>query len=317
MKRFQKLIAVILTVLILSTAAVTAMATEEDSFSDVTFTEVNEIVYTLTSVNVRVGPGLDYDIIATVNYGNAIRRIGLGSNGWSKVMYRSQEAYMYTGLLTTKKPSGSGGTIDDGELKRQIAIANGLNQADYSKESWEVLILALETAETAMDSGSQLLADEAVQSLKDGIAGLVKMDYSVLERTLLDVDTFVQADQSNALWDEFLETVNHGRALLTSGDQAAVDAAAQQISQLFAQIQESVAQLQTPEVVVQEVPVEVPPTDDYCNIPAHHTWPVLFFISLAINMVLGAMIGVYVYKKKKTRNDDTPLVDYDIVDDTF
>ena len=66
-----------------------------------------------------------------------------------------------------------------------------------------------------------------------------------------------------------------------------------------------------------EVPVEVPPTGEFCNIPMHRIWPVLFFISLALNVTLAAVIVVYIRNKKKNQHDDTPLVDYDIFDDTF
>ena len=76
-------------------------------------------------------------------------------------------------------------------------------------------------------------------------------------------------------------------------------------------------ELNTPEIVTQEVRVEVPPTDDYCNIPAHRVWPVLFFCSFALNVALVAVIAIYISRKKKNQKDDTPLVDYDIEDDLF
>ena len=108
-----------------------------------------------------------------------------------------------------------------------------------------------------------------------------------------------------------------GTELLTSGDQTAVDAATAEIGDLLSQLKAIMEAEKTPEVVVQEVPVEVPPTDDYCNIPKHRTWPVLFFVSLAVNVILVLMIVVYVSGKKRNQRDDTPLVDYDIYDDTL
>jgi quinol-cytochrome oxidoreductase complex cytochrome b subunit len=66
---------------------------------------------------------------------------------------------------------------------------------------------------------------------------------------------------------------------------------------------------------VVEKPVPVEPTDDYCNINMHTVWIVLFWISFAINIALGALIAMYYLSKKKSTSDDTPLVDYDITDD--
>ena len=61
--------------------------------------------------------------------------------------------------------------------------------------------------------------------------------------------------------------------------------------------------------------VEVPPTDDYCNISTHPVWPVLLIISLILNAGLVGLIVVYVARKRKKVTDDIPLVDYDINDD--
>ena len=61
--------------------------------------------------------------------------------------------------------------------------------------------------------------------------------------------------------------------------------------------------------------VDVLPEGDYCNVSGHKLWPVLFFVSLAISLMLGAIIAVYLIKRKKLRKDDTPIVDYNIEDD--
>ena len=108
-----------------------------------------------------------------------------------------------------------------------------------------------------------------------------------------------------------------GQEALDSGDQAAVDAAAQQIHSVLTQMRAMNEERLTPHVVEKEVPVEVLPTDDYCNIPGHRVWPIVAVISLAVNLCLLAVIGFYITKKKKTQRDDTPLVDYDIEDDMF
>ena len=65
---------------------------------------------------------------------------------------------------------------------------------------------------------------------------------------------------------------------------------------------------------VQEVEVEVLPTGDYCNIPMHRTWPVMFAVSAVINAILIFMLSYLIVRKKNT-DDTTPLVSYDIDDD--
>lgn len=68
------------------------------------YKEVDETVYAATKVNIRMGPGSSFATIGTLTKGESIQRIGVGDNGWSKVLYNGQEGYMYTKYLTTKGP---------------------------------------------------------------------------------------------------------------------------------------------------------------------------------------------------------------------
>ena len=63
-----------------------------------------------------------------------------------------------------------------------------------------------------------------------------------------------------------------------------------------------------------EVPVEVEPTTPYCNIKQHGIWPKLLIASGALNLVLAAG-WAWTARKKAIRQDNMPLVDYDIDDD--
>ena len=67
--------------------------------------------------------------------------------------------------------------------------------------------------------------------------------------------------------------------------------------------------------MTETVEVEVLPEGEFCNIPMHKLWQILFFISLILNVVLVVVIVVIVSKKKNNAKDKTPLVDYDIGDD--
>jgi uncharacterized protein YgiM (DUF1202 family) len=60
------------------------------------YQEVNETVYTIKKTNVRNGPTIEYIKIGELKEGTPITRIGIGDNGWSKVIYNGEEAYIYS-----------------------------------------------------------------------------------------------------------------------------------------------------------------------------------------------------------------------------
>jgi exopolysaccharide biosynthesis protein len=69
----------------------------------INYKEVNETVYAISTVNIRKGPSTDYPKLGSLNKGDSITRIGIGDNGWSKVLYNGQEAYIHSDYLTTEK----------------------------------------------------------------------------------------------------------------------------------------------------------------------------------------------------------------------
>ena len=313
MNRFYKRMALLLSVVVLLVATQPAVL----AAGKVKFTSVDEIVYATTAVNVRRDPSTARKPLSYLNYGEAVQRIGIGSNGWSKVIYHGKEAYVSSKYLTTKKPSNYVVQLDTAELTRQISIANGLNAHDYTGESWEGLEAALKSATKVQNGNDQDAVDKAAAGLKEAIAALVRMDYSSLETVLAEVEAFLSTNPGTDAWLSLAEAVDEGKALLDSGDQAAANEAAVKISQILTQVKALEDEQQVPEVIIQEVPVEVPPTDDFCNIASHRIWPVIFCISAALNVTLVAVILVYIAKKKRTQHDDTPLVDYDIFDDSI
>lgn len=70
----------------------------------VSFSEVSETVYATGSVNVRTGPSTDYEKIGKLKWGESVTRIGVGDNGWSKVSYNDDVAYISSKYLSTSKP---------------------------------------------------------------------------------------------------------------------------------------------------------------------------------------------------------------------
>lgn len=205
-------------------------------------------------------------------------------------------------------------TIDYSVLEKQIAIANGLTKADYTIESWTAMQNALTDAKAALESKTQSTVDKAANALKSAIAALVPMDYSALQAVLALVQELIGKYDVGDLWMALADAVQRSEKVLTSGDQAAVDALTQEITDLIGKLEEILSVEPVPEIVIQEVEVEVPPKDDFCNIPMHKIWPILFFVSLGVNVLLGGAI-VIVLSVRKKKHDDTPLVDYDIDDD--
>ena len=66
----------------------------------VRFNSVNEPQkVTSNTLNVRSGPGTMWDVIGTYESGDAVRRIGVGTNGWSKIVYNGTTAYCYSSYL--------------------------------------------------------------------------------------------------------------------------------------------------------------------------------------------------------------------------
>lgn len=332
MKFLKRTAALFLAVILCAAMAVPAAATETEeqsqtsstepqngpaANSSVNFLEVNEIVYAVGAVNVRSGPGTQYQKLGQLRYGYSVTRIGVGDNGWSMVLWEDQVAYIFSSYLSQTRPKGFNTQIDDTQLLLQIAIANGLSKSDYTKESWQLVTEALALANEALNGSSQAAADDAEKALSKAINGLVKMNYSELRTVLEEVEKMVGESTSTQLWHELSSAASNGQILLSSGSQAEVDAAVKQIRSLIAQVRDMMQNQENLNVVIKEVPVEIPPTDDYCNIARHRVWPVLFAISAVLNVALAAVMVIYIRNKKKNQKDDTPLVDYDIFDDTF
>lgn len=292
------------------------LAFESASDSAAAYADANEVVFAVSAVNIRTGPGTEHEIIGVLRTGRSIRRMAIGSNGWSKVMFEGKVAYIHSSYLSTSRPD-SVGNLDDAELLRQIAIANGLNQLDYTAQSWDTVTAALDKGCVALGGNDQSAVDAAALEIKNAVASLVRMDYTSLEAALSDMKAMGEEGLESTLWLQLIEEEKAGKDLLTSGDQSAVDAAAQKIQGILTQIKALSGAQTAPEVIVQEVPVEVPPSDDYCNISTHRVWQVLFFISLTVNVALAAVILIYISKKKRKQRDHTPLVKYDISDDAM
>ncbi|MBE6939733.1 MAG: hypothetical protein E7457_02785 [Ruminococcaceae bacterium] len=247
------------------------------------------------------------------------------SYSYSDADYNYIEGKSKSGTVTVKVPAappgggGGGGTtptppptpsgpsepvvqIDYSELNKQIDAANKLSAEGYTDASWAALKDALNKATSMRSSKSQADVDQAAKDLAAAIAALAKVDYTALKQAIEKTETLLTNEKIGGQLKDLLTALESSKGLLTSGDQGAVDAAAKSLEDLLLALQQELDAMKIPE-------------DGFCNITIHQVWPILFFISLAVNVAFVALAAVYVVRRKKNQKDDTPLVDYDIGDD--
>ena len=72
------------------------------------FTSVDETVYATSQVNLRNGPGTNYDKLGSLSAGNSVHRIGIGTgdySSWSRIeLSDGTYAYVASSYLSTTKP---------------------------------------------------------------------------------------------------------------------------------------------------------------------------------------------------------------------
>lgn len=118
-------------------AETTPVSQEETSVPEETgpkFTEVNETVYATTSVNVRSSYSADSDKVGSLSAGASVTRTGVGNNGWSRIIYNGNEAYVSSDYLTTSKPS-TGGNTSSGNSGQTSKPSTGGNTTSGGNQS--------------------------------------------------------------------------------------------------------------------------------------------------------------------------------------
>lgn len=76
----------------------------EPSEPAIVWTDVYESVYSTSNVNVRSGPGTDFDVIGSLPVNTMVQRVAVADNGWSKVVYQEVVVYVSSKYLTTVQP---------------------------------------------------------------------------------------------------------------------------------------------------------------------------------------------------------------------
>lgn len=76
----------------------------EVTYNTIVFTDVNETVFAATSVNIRECPDADSNRVGGLARGESVQRIGVGENGWSKIIYKDMECYINSKYISTTEP---------------------------------------------------------------------------------------------------------------------------------------------------------------------------------------------------------------------
>lgn len=77
----------------------------EESNSTFNVTPCSDTVWTVDGMNLRRGPGTDYDIAITVEKNTELQRTGTTDNNWSRVLFNNVGYYVDSSYLTTTPPT--------------------------------------------------------------------------------------------------------------------------------------------------------------------------------------------------------------------
>ncbi len=87
--------------------------------------EVDEWVYAKSAVNIRAGWSTNFLIVGGLAENDQIHRVAVLENGWSKISYNGEYAYVSSAYLTTERPSKQGTIHLDTMDYTYRAILNG------------------------------------------------------------------------------------------------------------------------------------------------------------------------------------------------
>lgn len=66
------------------------------------YTDIEDRVTAKDEVNLREGAGTKYNVVATLKSGEFVTRTGIGTNGWSKLLYNGKTVYAVTSYLSNE-----------------------------------------------------------------------------------------------------------------------------------------------------------------------------------------------------------------------
>lgn len=251
------------------------------------------------TVSISYYYSVDGTDISPSSYTDTVTVVGGGSSGGDTPITPDQPTQ-------PDKPSEPAVKIDYSELNKWIKEKQGLDSSKYTNDTWSVVEEAYGKALNLRNSKKQDAVDAGAKALKEAIEGLKEMDYTLLEEAIAAAKKLGDSEELGSLWMKLADALKDGVGLLTSNDQQAVNDGAALINSIISQLNEELEKLREANAVYE---------GDYCNISIHHVWPILFFVSLGVNVIL-AIVAIMLGKRRMgNKKDNTPLVDYQISDD--
>ncbi len=110
--------------------------TTVDISQKVKIKDLRETVYAKTDANVRLGYSTAAKSIGALKAGASATRTGICDNGWSRILYKGNVAYVYSDLLTTKNPNTEKEGVKITAVAEPVYIVSDANvRKSWSKDS--------------------------------------------------------------------------------------------------------------------------------------------------------------------------------------
>lgn len=107
--------------------------TKTQSEPEAKFTDINKTMYSTGDVNVRSSYSTSSKAVGSLREGDTVTVIGTSTNGWSKVKFNGQTAYVKTSLLTDKKPEKK----SNNNFLKSLKIDGVSLNPEFNKETTE------------------------------------------------------------------------------------------------------------------------------------------------------------------------------------
>ena len=88
-----------------SVETISEQSTEKPSVPAFTVNDMNSTMYVISGVNVRKGPGTEYEVIGSLAGNVSVQVTGQASTGWYRISYNGGEGYCSNNYLSNDKPA--------------------------------------------------------------------------------------------------------------------------------------------------------------------------------------------------------------------
>lgn len=179
--------------------------------ADSGWTEVNETVYAVSTVNVRSGAGADTDKVGSLAKGESVTRTGIGTDanaGWSRVEFSGAVSYISSDYLSTEKPvatsgnSSSSGGSQTPPSTPQTGDTQGSSGGSGEKSVGDIL---KEKAENNTTETIGVTRDPLTQEDRDWLTGKLNGDIPASSPSSGEEQTETP-DEGGTSYEEWIES---------------------------------------------------------------------------------------------------------------